>query len=210
MNSFDFSKVENFDDHIARSIPMLSQLDTILNRVMFDFAQAGTAVIDVGCSTGRLLRKVDKRADVWYVGVDRDMQPEPCEDVEFIRGDVLQTQLCYSASVIVTVFTAQFMSYRDRVAFFQMCHDTLVVGGVLLVAEKLHSNDRRLDNSLSAQLMTFKRQTFSDKEIVDKAVSLAPVMHQQTEAGLMGELDMFTSVDPIWRWGNFGCYAAVK
>jgi len=63
---------------------------------------------------------------------------------------------------------------------------------------------------LSAQLMTFKRGTFTDKEIVDKAVSLAPVMQQQTEAGLMEELHLFRSVDPIWRWGNFGCYAAIK
>jgi tRNA (cmo5U34)-methyltransferase len=209
MNSFDFSEVENFDDHISRSIPMLPHLDTILNRLMFDFAQAGTAVIDIGCSTGRLLRKVDKRADVWYVGVDRDMEPEPCEGVEFMKGDVLQAHL-YSASVIVSVFTAQFMSYRDRAEFFQICHDTLVVGGVLLVAEKLHSNDRRLDNSLAAQLMTFKRETFTDREIVDKAVALAPVMHQQTEAGLMRELNAFSSVDPIWRSGNFGCYAAIK
>lgn len=209
MNSFDFSKVENFDDHILRSIPMLAQLDTLLNRVMFDFAQAGTSVIDIGCSTGRLLRKADKRADVHYVGIDRDIKPEPCEGVYFVTGDVLQTGLG-NASVVVAVFTAQFMSYRDRAAFFQMCYDGLVGGGVLLVAEKLHSNDRRLDNSLSAQLMTFKRRTFSDKEIVDKAVSLAPVMHQQTEAGLLGELRMFASVDPIWRWGNFGCYAAVK
>jgi tRNA (cmo5U34)-methyltransferase len=209
MNSFDFSKVENFDDHITQSIPMLHELDVILNRIMFDFAQAGTAVIDVGCSTGRLLRAIDKRDDVWYVGVDRDMKPEPCADVEFITGDVLQAQL-YSASVMVAVFTAQFMSYRDRAQFFEMCHDNLVGGGVLLVAEKLHSNDRRLDNSLSAQLMTFKRATFTDREIVDKAVALAPVMHQQTEAGLMDELHMFRSVDPIWRWGNFGCYAAIK
>ena len=211
MNSFDFSKVEDFDNHIAQSIPMLAQLDTILNRVMFDFAQAGTAVIDVGCSTGRLLRAVDKRSDVWYVGVDRDIKPDPCEGVEFIEGDVLQAQL-YTASVIVSVFTVQFMPYRARAEFFEMCHDTLVEGGVLLVAEKLHSNDRRLDNSLSAQLLTFKRRTgaFSDSEIVDKAVALAPVMHQQTEAGLMDELHMFRSVDPIWRWGNFGCYAAIK
>jgi tRNA (cmo5U34)-methyltransferase len=209
MNSFDFSKVENFDDHIARSIPMLGELDAILNRVMFDFAQAGTAVIDIGCSTGRLLRKIEKRADVWYVGVDRDMKPEPCEDVEFIKGDVLEANL-YTASVIVSVFTAQFMPYYRRAQFFELCHDKLVAGGVLLVAEKLHSNDRRLDNSLSAQLMTFKRKTFTDQEIVDKAVALAPVMHQQTEAGLMDELRMFRSVDPIWRWGNFGCYAAIK
>lgn len=209
MNSFDFSKVENFDDHIARSIPMLGELDAILNRVMFDFAQADTAVIDVGCSTGRLLRKVDKRADVWYVGVDRDMKPEPCEGVEFMKNDVLEAHL-YTASVIVSAFTAQFMPYYSRARFFETCHDTLVVGGVLLVAEKLHSNDRRLDNSLSAQLLTFKRETFTDQEIVDKAVALAPVMHQQTEAGLMEELHMFRSVDPIWRWGNFGCYAAIK
>jgi tRNA (cmo5U34)-methyltransferase len=209
MNSFDFSKVENFDDHIARSIPMLSHLDTILNRIMFDFAQEGTTVLDVGCSEGRLLKCVDKRADVSYIGVDRDIEPEPADGIRFIKGDILDVYL-EPASVIVSVFTAQFLPYSDRVEFFERCHDTLVVGGALLVAEKLHSNDRRLDNSLSAQLLTFKRETFTDQEIVDKAVALAPVMHQQTEAGLMGELHMFRSVDPIWRWGNFGCYAAVK
>lgn len=209
MNSFDFSEVKNFDDHISRSIPMLAQLDTILNRVMFDFAQAGTTVLDVGCSEGRLLKQVDKRADVRYLGVDRDIEPEPADDVDFIKDDILEMYL-NPASVIVSVFTAQFMSYRDRAEFFERCHDTLVVGGVLLVAEKLHSIDRRLDNSLSAQLLTFKRETFTDQEIVDKAVALAPVMHQQTGAGLMGELHMFRSVDPIWRWGNFGCYAAIK
>jgi tRNA (cmo5U34)-methyltransferase len=209
MNSFDFSKVEDFDGHIARSIPMLSHLDTILNRIMFDFAQEGTTVLDVGCSEGRLLKQVDKRADVSYVGVDRDIQPEPADGIRFIKDDILNVYLD-PASVIVSVFTAQFMPYRARAEFFEMSHDTLVEGGVLLVAEKLHSNNRRIDNSLSAQLMTFKRATFTDQEIVDKAVALAPVMHQQTEAGLMGELHMFRSVDPIWRWGNFGCYAAVK
>ena len=176
---------------------------------MFDFAQEGTTVLDVGCSEGRLLKRVDKRADVSYVGVDRDIEPEPADGIRFIKGDILDMYL-EPASVIVSVFTAQFLPYSDRVEFFERCHDTLVVGGALLVAEKLHSNDRRLDNSLSAQLLTFKRETFTDQEIVDKAVALAPVMHQQTEAGLMGELHMFRSVDPIWRWGNFGCYAAVK
>jgi tRNA (cmo5U34)-methyltransferase len=209
MNSFDFSEVKDFDDHISRSIPMLRELDTILNRVMFDFAQDNTSVIDVGCSEGRLLRSVDKRAGVHYVGIDRDIEPQPADDVDFIKGDVNQMYFD-PASVIVSVFTAQFMPYYSRAQFFETCHDTLVVGGVLLVAEKLHSNDRRLDNSLSAQLLTFKRETFTDQEIVDKAVALAPVMHQQTEVGLMEELHMFRSVDPIWRWGNFGCYAAIK
>lgn len=209
MISFDFAEVKNFDDHIMKSIPQLAQLDVILNRIMFDFAQTGTAVIDIGCSTGRLLRKIDKREDVWYVGIDRDMKPEPCESVEFVQHDVFDWDLSRS-SVISAVFTAQFMPYNTRLAFFNKCHAGLVEGGVLLAAEKLHSRDRRLDNSLSAELLTFKRHGFSDREIVDKAVALAPVMHQQTEAGLMAELHMFKSVDPVWRWGNFGCYAAVK
>jgi len=209
MTSFDFSEIKDFDDHIARSIPQLAELDEILNRVMFDFAQENTAVLDVGCSTGRLLRKINTRDYISYIGVDRDIQPPLHARVDFVRGDFFDYQLP-ECSVITAIFTAQFMSYKDRTAFFTKCHNALVDGGVLLVAEKLHSKDRRLDNSLSAQLMTFKRGTFTYKEIVDKAVSLAPVMHQQTEAGLMEELHLFRSVDPIWRWGNFGCYAAIK
>lgn len=209
MNSFDFSKVDNFDDHIFRSIPTLLELDRILNRLMFDFAQAGTAVVDVGCSEGRLLRSLQKRADVTYVGIDRDMQPDHCDGVAFVKSDFFDADLPES-SVVSAIFTAQFFPFRLRAAFFQKCFDSLVEGGVLLVAEKTHSNNHRLENSTQAQLMNFKRETFSDAEIVDKAVSLAPVMHQQTEAGLMRELSAFSTVDPIWRWGSFGCYAAVK
>lgn len=209
MNSFDFAKVEDFDDHIARSIPTLAQLDTILNRVMFDFAQAGTAVVDVGCSTGRLLRGLHKREDVGYIGIDRDMQPEPHPQVAFLKADFFDLELP-EASVISAIFVAQFLPFRRREAFFRRCYDALARGGVLLVAEKTHNNNHRLENSTQAQLTTFKRETFTDGQIVDKAVSLAPVMHQQTEAGLMAELSSFSTVDPIWRWGSFGCYAAVK
>jgi tRNA (cmo5U34)-methyltransferase len=209
MYSFDFSKVENFDDHISRSIPNMEYLDLLLDRIMFDFAQPATSVVDIGCSTGRLLRSASKREDVSYIGIDRDIVPTPCDGVRFVNADVFDFEIP-RASVVCAIFTAQFLPFARRQEFFDLCFSALVSGGVLLVAEKTHSNSHRLESSLQAQLMNHKRRTFDDTEIVDKAVSLAPVMHQQTVSGLLGELAAFSFVDPIWRAGSFACYAAIK
>lgn len=212
MLSFDFTEVENFDQHIGQSIPALKELDELLRRGIHHFAQAGTTVIDVGCSEGRLLRSIPLRPDVRYIGIDKSMTPRPREGVEFVQADVLNWGGYEGApsSVIVAVFTAQFMPMHQRAAFLADCYHTLVKGGVLFIAEKTHCASARLESTLQAQLMEFKRGSFTDTEIVEKAVGLAPVMHLQTEEKLREELSMFDTVDPIWRWGNFGCWAAIK
>ena len=69
-NKFDFSNVDEFDNHIKLSIPNFETLDIIFSSITKEFAQPESYVLDLGCSTGRYLHNLDKITDTHYVGFD--------------------------------------------------------------------------------------------------------------------------------------------
>ena len=78
MTARDFSFAEHaagFDNHIRNSIPGYDELISECIALSRRFIQCGTRVVDIGCSTGRLLRSIrahtqGARPSVDYVGID--------------------------------------------------------------------------------------------------------------------------------------------
>src|SRR5688572_19757692 len=78
MTVSDFSFAEhasNFDEHISQSIPGYDLLFRQCVRLSRRFVQAETSVVDVGCSTGSLLKDIrdhnrPARSSVRYIGID--------------------------------------------------------------------------------------------------------------------------------------------
>jgi len=208
-NSFTFKDFDGFDDHINNSIPTLSQLDVIVQRVCYDMAQEYTHVVDLGCSTGRVLRSLDKRADVSYLGIDRDMVITPEQGVTFLSGDITDIEIPYS-SVIICMFTLQFLPPHQRQTMLDKMHASLVRGGVLILAEKTHADNPRIDVINQTALMQHKAASFTAEEIVAKQIGISPIMHLRTESELFKELDQYQSVTTIWAWGGFRALVAVK
>lgn len=212
-SSFKFESFSGdaFDSHINASIPTLSALDTLASRICHDMAQEDTAVLDLGCSSGRLLRSLDKRAGVEYVGVDKAMSPPACTGVEFVTADFTKEDFSFpKCSVVISMFTLQFIPVHKRESVLTRIYDSLVDGGVFLFAEKVHANDPRMESLYQAALMQHKTGHFTAQEIVEKQLGIAPIMHLQTEKRLHEELFEFNSSDTIWAWGGFRAIAAVK
>ena len=73
---FSFEKyASQFDRHISSSIPGYNRLMEIVRDLSPRFVQNGTDVVDLGCSTGRLLREIRRRNQgarprARYVGLD--------------------------------------------------------------------------------------------------------------------------------------------
>ena len=209
-SSFTFKDFDGFDAHINNSIPTLSQLDVIVQRVCYDMAQENTYVVDLGCSTGRVLRAMPKRDNVEYLGIDRDMENEDQPaDAVLAMGDITDYDIPDS-SVIICMFTLQFLPPHQRQAMLDKMYASLVRGGVLIIAEKTHADNPRIDVINQTALMQHKAHSFTAEEIVSKQIGISPIMHLRTESELFKELDDYHSITTIWAWGGFRALVAVK
>jgi tRNA (cmo5U34)-methyltransferase len=210
ISSFDFAKVDGFDNHIGSSIPTFADLNYLVGRLVHDFSQEDTYVIDVGCSTGRLLKNIKKRDGVSYLGIEKVMQlPTSTEEILFKQIDVFDTVLP-PASVIISLFTMQFMPFAKRKEFINMVNKSLCEGGIFICAEKMHFETPSVENVIQSNLLEWKKQYFTDSEILDKIISLKSVMYSQTQEGLRNEMSIIGKPETIWQWGAFGCMVARK
>ena len=206
---FKFENFDEFDKHINASIPTLDQLDVLVKRVIYDMAQEDTCVVDLGCSTGRVLRSAPKRDGAIYIGIDKDMDNEDSDGVVFWQQDITHEALPKS-SVIISMFTLQFLPPHKRQNMLKKIHDALVCGGVFIFAEKTHANNPRIDTLNQTALMVHKTANFTSDDIVQKQIGISPIMHLRTEAELFKELAIFDDVSTIWAWGGFRAVVATK
>jgi tRNA (cmo5U34)-methyltransferase len=115
MNEFSFKNIENFDNHISKSIRGFDLLDDIICNISSFFAKNNSNIIDLGCTSGRLINKL---ADLYpqsnCIGFD-------LIDNNFIKGkaDLVKLDITNKdfnlekSNLILSVFTMQF--YRLRI-----------------------------------------------------------------------------------------------
>jgi len=213
-NDFSFdAHSPNFDEHIGSSIPSLAALDWNCIQLSRRFIQRKTRVIDVGCSSGRVLAAVREhnhsaRSDVSYVGIDCvdafRSHWEAWPDIQFEVCDARSYSGFENMSLAICRFTFQFIPPPDKVPLLRRIHDGLVDGGALIIAEKVLAASARLQDALSFPYYDFKlTQGFTEKDILDKERALRGHMTCWTEVELLQALSDagFREVDRIW--GNF-------
>jgi len=174
-----------FEEHLHASIPGLDDLRTILVGLSRSFVQPETTALDIGCSTGTLMRLIrDANADrsgVRYVGIDA----EPCfrqhwhdspDDMRFYVCDARSFDGIRNMSLVCSVFTLQFIPERHRVELLRRVHGGLIEGGALLIAEKVLAESAAMQDVLTFDYYDHKRQHFSSDEILDKERSLRGLM----------------------------------
>ena len=70
MKKFDFNKIDDFDKHISLSIPNYEFLKEHIVYLIEALTEENTNILDLGCSTGSLLKSIDKRESCQYFGFD--------------------------------------------------------------------------------------------------------------------------------------------
>ena len=192
MKPFAFEEVSNFDTHIKSSIPTFDELNYIVSHLAYDFSQEGTSLVDV-----------------YYIGIDKVMEPEPDMGIEYWKDDIFDYEIP-ECSVIISLFTAQFLPFNKRKKFFSKVSKSLVKGGIFICAEKMHLDNPSVESVVQANLLEWKKRHFTDTEIIDKAIGLKSVMHCDTQRGLRKSLDKIGITDCVWQWGAFGCFVSRK
>jgi tRNA (cmo5U34)-methyltransferase len=215
----------NFDGHIRASIRGLDDLRDEVVNVSRYHVQSGTFVVDIGCSEGTVLRSVRDanratRPGVRYLGIDVEPSFEPhwrrrtADDLEFRFADA-RSHRFEDASLVISLFTLQFIPARDRVPLLRRVHDGLVDGGALIIAEKVLAGSARFQEILMINYYNHKLHAFSAGEILKKALDLRGMMDPWEETRLLDALRSAgfgpDDVQHLWRQhGLFGAWLARK
>lgn len=211
MPIFDFNTIKDFDDHIRKSIPDFSTLDYYIKEFIYAYQQKNTAVIDLGCSTGSRILDLERDDSISYFGVDSsDLIKEGVRDgINFVKENVLDFNFVES-SVITSVFFLQFLSRIQRRTVLEKIKNHLVSGGVFICCEKIHFDNSRMESISSSIAMNWKRNNFSDAEILDKNFKLKNTMFLLTYEALKEELNGIGEAIQFWQSQGFVGFIVIK
>jgi tRNA (cmo5U34)-methyltransferase len=215
-----------FDDMLERSVPFYKECQQMVIDLSLHFVQKNSAVYDLGCSTGTLLRHLVKAIPstqkIRFVGLDnsdamlkkaRGKLKGHLKRCELVEADLESDFELSDASVVIMNYTLQFLTPRRRAAMLKKIYRGLRPGGGLILIEKVQGESDGLNDLFVEQYYTYKQsQGYSKLEIAKKREALEKVLiplkpgknrDLLTEAG-------FRQVDIFFKWFNFAGFLAVK
>lgn len=215
---FSFDSIEGFDEHISLHIRDYDRLGATVLALADNFVIGGKRVYDVGCSTGKLINALDtKYADrkAEYIGIDvnhnfaKDFEDTPT--VKFNKADVTQGYVFSEASLILSLFTLQFIDPKDRLKVLDSISDSLDIGYGFIVAEKVYPDSANAFRILEGGSSDHKLAHTSPEEVIKKERDIRDIMRPFEEELLVAELKKrFRSTTTIWSCFNFRAYMCIK
>ena len=213
---FSFAKyAAAFDRHITTSIRGYDGLRSDCVSFSQYFIQDKSTVLDIGCSSGELLREVrdhnqKRHPSVRYVGLDIETKfkdqwkQRRAPNVTFKQCDVRTFKDMKNLSVVYSLYTLQFLPEKDRLALVKRIYQGLVEGGALILAEKVLAKNAKIQDMLAFTYYDFKRKTFSAAEILDKEKSIRDQMRLWSEYKIFEMLRSagFKSINMQLFWRN--------
>ncbi len=231
---FDEKVAHVFDDMLERSIPYYHEM---LNLGAYFIAQnlkeniypkslpkplPKPLIYDLGCSTGNFFIALNQQIqqDIELVGIDNSMPmlkkaQEKLKDFNNVRFecmDFLEVEF-KEASAFSLLFVLQFVRPMQREVLLKKIYNSLALNGVLLVGEKIMSEDRILDKQMIELYYLYKQnQGYSHNEIAFKREALENVLvpYSLKENVALLESVGFKHVEALFKWVNFTLLVARK
>lgn len=214
----NFSK--EFDDHIDKSIRGYSTLRSDVVKISKYFVEDETTVLDLGCSQGSLLRMMYEQNDhattAQYLGVDVNnsfsQHWKNEERLNYVVDDITTMEFPSDLSLVTSLFTFQFIPERKRVPLMEKIYENLVEGGAFVFSEKLLSVGGKVQNMMEFMYYDYKKEHFTEKEILDKEIELRHLAKLTNEDLLIKQLlgVGFRQIQTFWRNFNFVGMIALK
>lgn len=224
MTKFTFAtRDEGFDNHINQSIRHYSDLwNDVLSMSQY-FVEDYTNVVDIGCSTGKLLKAMIAQntfaPQANYIGVEvepdfydvLDEDERNIPNLHYEKTDIRSFRFG-NCSLVTSIFTLQFMPQRDRQDVIDCIYNGLHKGGAFIFAEKTVAESPRIHEIRTFTYYDFKRESFTTDDIMDKERTLRHMMKPNTRSEL---IDMVTNagfehVDSFWQNHAFTGFIAIK
>jgi tRNA (cmo5U34)-methyltransferase len=217
MRDFDFNKIDDFDDHISKSIPNYDILIDSIKSMSEYFYVKNAKIYDLGCSTGKLLQSLPSEYD--KIGYDySNLLPiissykAFADKLHFLHVDLNEPFEIKKACIVYSIFTMQFLDPTKRCNYLKTIYEGLIDGGCLFIAEKIYQSDGKAQEIFSFSHYDYKLKTFKAEDILTKERDLRFNMKPLDDKGLESILreSGFKIVTPFWQMFNFKGYIAIK
>ncbi|MGL2750951.1 carboxy-S-adenosyl-L-methionine synthase CmoA [Helicobacter pylori] len=223
---FDEKVAHVFDDMLERSIPyyyeMLDLGAYFIAQNLKENLNPNPLIYDLGCSTGNFFIALNRQIqqEIELVGIDNSMPmlkkaQEKLKDFNNARFecmDFLEVEF-KEASAFSLLFVLQFVRPMQREVLLKKIYNSLALNGVLLVGEKIMSEDRILDKQMIELYYLYKQnQGYSHNEIAFKREALENVLvpYSLKENITLLESVGFKHVEALFKWVNFTLLIARK
>jgi len=228
MSKFTFAqREEGFDNHIEQSIRGYSNLMQDVLKISEYFVEDNSNVVDIGCSTGKMLKAMIKqntfapKADYIGIEIEEDFYRDFTEDeiknsnLHYYRGDVRDFDFgTNNCSLITSIFTLQFMQEDQRQSVIKQIYRGLKKGGAFIFSEKTIAENPKIQEIRTFTYYDYKRQFFTSDDILDKEKKLRHMMKLNNRNELVGMCATagfeFQSIDTFWQNHAFTGFIAIK
>lgn len=215
-----------FDDMLERSVPFYKECQQMVIDLALHFVQKDSAVYDLGCSTGTLLKHlvkaIPKSKRIHFVGLDnseamlkkaRGKLKSHLTRCDLVEADLEGDFELADASVVIMNYTLQFLPPRRRAAMLNKIYKGLRPGGGLILIEKVQGESDGLNDLFIDEYHAYKQsQGYSKLEIAKKREALEKVLiplKPGKNRDLLIEAG-FRQVDIFFKWFNFAGFVAIK
>ena len=216
-------KIPNkFEKHIAKSVPLYLEGHQIIVRLSDYFLKDGSICYDIGCSTGNLLKKINKHSNkkkLTFYGIEKEKKmfnyaklKTKEKNIKLINKD-FRSVAPKKSDLIISYYTFQFISPSLRQNMLTKIFKSLNWGGAFIMFEKIRGNDARFDNILNSLYLDFKEDNkLSTKDILLKSKSLRGVLEPFSDYGNLGLIKRagFKDVQTIMQSLCFKGYLCIK
>ena len=225
VDSFSFDEiVDVFDNMLDRSVPFYSEIQRMVSELAVKFYQKNTNIYDLGCSTGNTILNISKEIkETSFVGIDNSylmlkkaeekFKKNNIENFKLEVKDLSQPIIFNNPSVVILLFTLQFIRPLEREILIKQIYENLNKNGCIILAEKVLGKD-----SLTTKLFIDlyygykKRMGYSELEISKKREVLENVLIPYTMKENVNLLrrNGFQIVDTFFTWYNFSGFIGIK
>ncbi len=218
-----------FDDMLARSIPFYQEQQHLISTIARQFYVPDTRIIDLGCSTGTTLTNLaltipEAKELIGYDNSEpmldkarNNINSSKLEDRITLRCADLNNDLTNidlsNSSVVTLCWTLQFIRPLKRDLLIKTIYDNMANGGVLIITEKVLTNDSNMNRFFIDFYYDFKRKNgYSEDEINRKREALENVLipYRFDENFELFRRNGFDIVETFFQWFNFAGILCVK
>lgn len=223
--AFNHEVAHVFDDMVQRSIPLYCDVTRYAADWIKHFYQPGTAIIDIGCSTGTLthLAAHEIAEPATFLAIDNsaamiEKAQEKLSDLpeyhklNLVCSDVMAVKLPPCSAVVIN-YTLQFLPVAERAELLRRIYQALVPRGILIISEKIRSHSPIFQELTTLIYERFKEeQGYSKTEIERKKEALENVLIPFSEDEHRFHLKQagFEQVESLMKWNNFLTLVAMK